>query len=138
MVPGSIMPPYSWLERKDLDFESIPVRVKAIKLLHPGDKNWDRYAFNGNKPYPMGDEAVAHAREQAMQVATRIQEQGGPMADTLADKQVVAVIAYLQRLGTDLTRAPEPDPAGDAEAGVPAEALAPAVPSTLGSTNGGR
>jgi cytochrome c oxidase cbb3-type subunit I/II len=138
MVPGSIMPPYPWLEKKDLDFESIPVRVKAMKLLHPGDKNWESFVFNEGKPYPFGDEAVAHAQAQAMQVAKRIEEQGGPPAETLAEKQVVAVIAYLQRLGTDLTRAPEAEAEeAPAEETGPAEAAAPAAAPTLGNANGG-
>ena len=48
--------------------------VNAIKLLHPGDKNWESYAFNDNKPYPFGDEAVEHAEAQAMAVAKQIEE----------------------------------------------------------------
>ncbi|MCG8403445.1 MAG: cytochrome-c oxidase, cbb3-type subunit II, partial [Firmicutes bacterium] len=74
MVPGSIMPPYGWLERKELDFESIPVRVDAIRLLHPSDSHWEKYVFNDGKPYPFGDEAVAHAEQQALEVAKRIEE----------------------------------------------------------------
>jgi len=139
MVPGSIMPPYGWLEKKELDFESIPVRVSAIKVLHPGDKNWDKYLFNDNKPYPTGDEAVQHAEAQAQTIAKSIEAQGGPPAEQLADKQVVALIAYLQRLGTDLNRAPEvqdePEPAEVLE---PAEALAPTPAPALGSAKGGR
>ena len=137
MVPGSIMPPYPWLEQKELDFESIPVRVNAIMVLHPGDKNWDKYLFNDNKPYPTGDEAVEHAEAQALEVAKRIEEQGGPPADQLADKQVVAVIAYLQRLGTDLTRAPEAPAEEGVDESVPAEAAAPKPAPTLGSAKGG-
>ncbi|MFK7789091.1 MAG: cytochrome-c oxidase, cbb3-type subunit I, partial [Phycisphaeraceae bacterium] len=131
MVPGSIMPPYAWLERKEIDFESIPVRVNAIKLLHPQDDHWQKYAFNENKPYPFGDASVEHAEAQALAIAKRIEEQGGPPAEQLADKQVVAVIAYLQRLGTDLTRAPEVEQAEDAEEAPDesneAEASAPTV-----------
>ncbi len=139
MVPGSIMPPYSWLEHKELDFESIPVRVSAIKFLHPGDKNWDKYLFNDNKPYPTGDEAVAHAEAQAEAIAKSIEEQGGPQADQLADKQVVAVIAYLQRLGTDLTRAPEAqEEVTPTEVLEPAEASSSTPSTTLGSAKGGR
>ena len=105
----------------------------AIMALHPGDKNFD--------DYPTGDAAVQSARADALKVAQSIEEQGGPPAEQLADKQVVAVIAYLQRLGTDLTAAPEADDAEAApEEDAPAEAAAQAVPTTLGSTttNGGR
>ncbi|MEM9345900.1 MAG: hypothetical protein AAGB26_04700, partial [Planctomycetota bacterium] len=62
----------------------------------------------------------------------------GPPAEQLADKQVVAVIAYLQRLGTDLTRAPDIEEA-PVEEGVPAEVATPSTPpTTLGSVKGGR
>jgi cytochrome c oxidase cbb3-type subunit I/II len=142
LVPGSIMPPYTWLEKKELDFESIPVRVNAIKLLHPGDKNWESFVFNDYKPYPTGDEAVAHAEAQALAVAESIETQGGPPAAQLADKQVVAVIAYLQRLGTDINREPDPDvvvPATPAEAPTAdRESPRPAASPTLGQANGGR
>jgi cytochrome c oxidase cbb3-type subunit I/II len=58
---------------------------------------------------PYTDDEVAGgeaaAREQAQMIAEEIVEQGGP--DGLADKEIVALIAYLQRLGTDITK-PEP------------------------------
>ena len=135
MVPGSIMPAYDWLERKEIDFESVSVRVNAIMVLHPGDKNFDGY--------PTGDAAVESAKADAMKVAQSIEEQGGPPAEQLADKQIVAMIAYLQRLGTDLTAAPEAEDAPaetESEADAPAEASTQTVPAALGSTNtnGGR
>jgi len=132
MVNGSIMPAYSWLEKKEIDFASIPKRVNAIKLLHSGDTNFAPDA------YPTGEASVAAARDQALVVAKRIQEQGGPIADQLADKQVVAVIAYLQRMGTDLTRPVEAAPTPAAEQ--PVESAGAPLPTTLGSlnTNGGR
>jgi cytochrome c oxidase cbb3-type subunit I/II len=134
MVNGSIMPPYPWLEKKELDFESIPVRVNAIMALHPGDENWEKFSYNDNKAYPTGDDAVDHAEEQALQIATELEEQGGPPAEDLKDKQVIALIAYLQRLGKDLTRTPEPDDASPAEA-APDDAPVVDVPATLGNLN---
>jgi cbb3-type cytochrome oxidase cytochrome c subunit len=44
------------------------------------------------------------ARAQAAEIGAEIAKQGGP-AD-LADKQIVALTAYLQRLGTDALKAP--------------------------------
>ena len=52
---------------------------------------------------PYGDavhRAPEMARAQAAQVAARIGEQGGPTG--LEDREVVALIAYMQRLGTDI------------------------------------
>jgi cytochrome c oxidase cbb3-type subunit I/II len=96
VTPGSIMPEYSWLEKKKLDFASIPLRVKAMRIL--------------GVPYTLEDEQTAqeHAREQAKVIASEIVEQQGPQG--LEDKEVVALIAYLQRLGTDINKAlPTPD-----------------------------
>jgi cytochrome c oxidase cbb3-type subunit I/II len=54
------------------------------------------------------------AKAQAADVANKIVAQGGPKG--LEDKQVVALIAYLQRLGTDLFARPaEPAPAKPVE-----------------------
>ena len=44
------------------------------------------------------------AREQAQSIAKEIRDQGGPRG--LGSKQIVALMAYLQRLGTDLTAQP--------------------------------
>jgi cytochrome c oxidase cbb3-type subunit I/II len=57
------------------------------------------------------------ARAQARDVAARIAEQGGPTG--LEDKELVAIIAYLQRLGIDIhgagpmARAAEPAKGGE-------------------------
>jgi cytochrome c oxidase cbb3-type subunit I/II len=54
---------------------------------------------------PYGDavlhgEAMAH--RQSQEIAARIAEQGGPKH--LESKQIVALVAYLQRLGTDIKK----------------------------------
>ncbi len=94
ITPGSIMPPYPWLLQKDLDFKSIPLRVKAMTIL--------------GVPYTQAqrDNAEELARAQAAMIAGEIVEQNGEAG--LEDKQVVALIAYLQRLGTDIFKTPEP------------------------------
>ncbi|MEZ4375134.1 MAG: hypothetical protein R3B07_30255 [Polyangiaceae bacterium] len=57
---------------------------------------------------PYGDsvnKAEAQAREQAKrESAYEVASQGGPKG--LGDKQVIALIAYLQRLGTDIEDRP--------------------------------
>jgi cytochrome c oxidase cbb3-type subunit I/II len=62
---------------------------------------------------------TAAAHEQAATIAAEIVAQGGP--DGLADKKIVALIAYLQRLGTDISKAP---PVAVEEQAVPAQAAA--------------
>jgi len=83
----SIMPPYPWLLKNAVDFEGIQGRVDAMAMLG----------------VPYGDavnNAPEQARAQARQIADGIVQQGGP--SDLADKEVVALIAYLQRLGKDI------------------------------------
>src|SRR5688572_9859370 len=87
--PRSIMPPYAWLASEDLDFSTIQRKVDVMAMLG----------------VPYGEtitRAEAEARAQARSIAASIVEQGGP-AD-LENKQIVALIAYLQRLGTDIKK----------------------------------
>jgi cytochrome c oxidase cbb3-type subunit I/II len=44
------------------------------------------------------------AREQAAALSRSIEQQGGPKG--LEDKEIVAIVAYLQRLGTDIKAQP--------------------------------
>ena len=83
----SIMPAYSHFLRDKIDFESIQTRVDVMSMLG----------------VPYGDainRASAMAREQARTIAAAIVEQGGPAG--LEDKEMVAIIAYVQRLGRDI------------------------------------
>ncbi len=118
---GSIMPAYPWLMRKELDFESVPLRVAAMQTL--------------GVPYPeyeglARDQSKADAEEQAAKIAADFVEQNGgqPYVDLngqqydLADKQVIALVAYIQRVGTDLFKTLE-ESAGEEE---PAAEEAPA------------
>jgi len=54
---------------------------------------------------------VLHAepmtRAQSQQIADNIAKQGGPKH--LENKQIIALVAYLQRLGTDIKAAPPVD-----------------------------
>jgi cytochrome c oxidase cbb3-type subunit I/II len=87
--PQSIMPAYQWMLTRTIDFESIQRRIDVLAMLgHPYGDALER--------------APEMAREQARVVAARIVEQGGPAG--LEDKEIVAMVAYLQRLGTDLRR----------------------------------
>jgi cytochrome c oxidase cbb3-type subunit I/II len=87
IVQNSIMPVYKHLQERTLDFDGIQKRVDAMVML--------------GVPY---GEAVKRApdmaREQAAQMAAAIESQGGPAG--LADKEVIALVAYLQRLGRDI------------------------------------
>jgi cytochrome c oxidase cbb3-type subunit I/II len=92
-TPGSIMPKYPWLLADTLDFAGIQKKVDAMAMLG----------------VPYGDainHAEALARTQAISIGHAIEEQGGPKG--LSDKKIIALIAYLQRLGTDIHAAPAP------------------------------
>ncbi len=98
-TPQSIMPKYPWLATDDLDFASVQPRVDAMAML--------------GVPY---GEAVKHgevmARAQAQEIASELRAQGGPAG--LENKKIVALIAYLQRLGTDIRKTPPAPPADKA------------------------
>ena len=91
---GSIMPPYPGLLESPVDFVRIPKHMRAMQRL--------------GVPYTDDDIAGAEdaARAQAMAIATKIEADQGPKG--LADKKVVALIAYLDRLGKDLFAAAPP------------------------------
>jgi cytochrome c oxidase cbb3-type subunit I/II len=95
MTPQSIMPPYPWLINDDLDFSVVQSRVDAMAML--------------GVPY---GEAIQHAEEmartQAEQIGKEIVAQGGEPG--LDKKKIVALIAYLQRLGTDISKPPPQAP----------------------------
>ena len=96
ITEGSIMPEYSWLEERDLNYNAVPKRVRAAYLL--------------GAPYDRElDEGIEMAKEQALAIAQDIEKQDGPAALDIKDKQVIALIAYMQRIGTDLFKTPEPE-----------------------------
>ncbi len=83
----SIMPAYASMLTTPLDFDVIQKRVDAFVMLG----------------VPYGEavrNAPAMAREQAAQIAAEIEAQGGPKG--LGDREIIAMVAYLQRLGTDI------------------------------------
>ena len=85
--PGSIIPVYSWLYTQEIDTSIVGSKIRAMQSLGvPYPKEYDR-------------QAVADMRAQAAGIAADLQKQNAP-ADP--DKEIIAVIAYLQRLGTDI------------------------------------
>lgn len=86
--PGSVMPPYPHLLANRVDWESITSRLEAMAML--------------GVPYDAAtlDAGPAQAQAQAAALATKLEAQGGPR--DMADKDVIALIAYMQRLGRDI------------------------------------
>ena len=91
MVAGSIMPRYSWLLKDSTDFAILKKKLQVMRQV--------------GVPYSDADIANAEtdARAQAAQIASGLEAAGA--GKDLSDKEVVSVIAYLQRLGADLKKA---------------------------------
>lgn len=93
--PGSIMPAYGWLSKKKINFKVLPKKLKTLKAL---GVPYDNETIEG---------AIALAKEQAEEIMFQLAEAGVP--DSQKDKQLIALISYLQRIGTDIGEEEEPD-----------------------------
>ncbi len=90
MSPGSIMPAYPWLCEDDLDTGYTLAKLRVHKQL--------------GTPYPDGyidSYAMSDLQAQASKIAKSLSQDGVTM-ENLEQKEIVALIAYLQRLGTDI------------------------------------
>ena len=87
MSPGSIMPRYPWLFEQQVDADLTPAMISALR--HVG------------VPYEEGfeDQANALMSKQAALIATNLKKDGIEIAP---EAEIIALIAYLQRLGTDI------------------------------------
>jgi cytochrome c oxidase cbb3-type subunit I/II len=96
--PGSLMPRYSWLLTQTIDTNAVAPRIKALRTT--------------GVPYPAGFEAtaVADLNAQARKVVANLQT-GAIKAKP--DREIIALIAYLQRLGTDIKAAGTPPTASN-------------------------
>jgi cytochrome c oxidase cbb3-type subunit I/II len=103
VVEQSIMPAYPWLFDKKTDFEILEKKFSVMKAL--------------GVPYTDDDvkNAVADARNQAKQIAAGLDKDSG--LPKLEERQIIAVIAYLQKLGRPVAKDPVPNvPAASSEA----------------------
>ncbi len=87
MSPGSIMPTYTWLYDDVLDISSTPAKINAMRTL--------------GVPYPAGYENIANTdlHKQAESITQNLAKE---KIQIMSDKEIIALIAYLQRLGTDI------------------------------------
>ena len=94
--PGSIMPPYPWLISNQLNTSLSERKVTAMRKL--------------GVPYKEGFEEEVHQNmaAQAEGIAQNLSKEGIEIA---SDREIIALIAYLQRLGTDIRQA-QPDSEG--------------------------
>jgi cytochrome c oxidase cbb3-type subunit I/II len=89
MAPGSIMPPYPWLHKNDLNTGYTASKIKVLQSL--------------GTPYPDGfaDKAVDDLKAQAKKITESLSKDK-IIQENLENKEIIAMIAYLQRLGTDI------------------------------------
>ncbi|MEZ5017555.1 MAG: cytochrome-c oxidase, cbb3-type subunit I [Flavipsychrobacter sp.] len=83
----SIMPAYPWLIENDLDTAVTPAKIRAMQTL--------------GVPYEEGYDVVANndLMLQAGAIQKRLSDKG---IEIEKNKEIVALIAYLQRIGTDI------------------------------------
>lgn len=87
MSPGSIMPPYSWLLDNDIDTASTPAKINTMRTL--------------GVPYGVNYANVANRelKAQADSIVASLKRDG---IESEPNKEIIALIAYLQRLGKDI------------------------------------
>jgi len=87
MSPGSIMPPYPWLYDQNIDIASTPAKIEALQSL--------------GTPYPAGyaQRANQDLAKQAREISAQLATEG---IEVKPEREIIALIAYLQRLGTDI------------------------------------
>ena len=94
--PGSIMPSYPWLLSNDLDISDLESKMNAMVTL--------------GVPYTQFevDKAIFLLKNQALEVEQNLRQDPEFVKNygnsNMQDKEIVALIAYLQRLGTDIKK----------------------------------
>jgi cytochrome c oxidase cbb3-type subunit I/II len=85
--PGSIMPAYPWLIDQALDTSTTKAKLNAMRVM--------------GVPYTQAEIDSAHEdlEKQSQKIADNLASQGVQVA---SDREIIAMIAYLQRLGTDI------------------------------------
>jgi cytochrome c oxidase cbb3-type subunit I/II len=87
MSPGSIMPSYGWLLDDKIDTASTPAKIRAMQKL--------------GVPYPAGYDQVANKELLSQANGIRLSLKMDKI-ETPKDAEIIALIAYLQRLGKDI------------------------------------
>ncbi len=83
------MPAYPWFISDQIDLEAIPVKIRAMQTL--------------GVPYAEGFDliAVENLLKQGQSIADDLKSNG---IEVEKDREILAVIAYMQRLGVDITK----------------------------------
>jgi cytochrome c oxidase cbb3-type subunit I/II len=89
MSPGSIMPNYPWLMDDKIDTALTGPKIRAMQTL--------------GVPYPEGYDKIANKElmEQAQKIKANLKKD---KIETSSSAEIIALIAYLQRVGTDIKK----------------------------------
>jgi cytochrome c oxidase cbb3-type subunit I/II len=89
LSPGSIMPAYSFMLDHNLDTSTTASKIRAMQKM--------------GVPYESGYAEMANAKlmEQAVAIAEDLKKDG---IQTPPNKEIIALIAYMQRLGADIEK----------------------------------
>ncbi|HEY1045021.1 MAG TPA: cytochrome-c oxidase, cbb3-type subunit I [Bacteroidia bacterium] len=89
---GSVMPSYPWLFENDIDMDITEAKIKAMQTL--------------GVPYEKGYEKMANddLMKQANEIVADLSKDN---IKAMPQKEIIALIAYLQRLGTDISAEPQ-------------------------------
>jgi cytochrome c oxidase cbb3-type subunit I/II len=87
MSNGSVMPAYPWLLRRNINASAMPAKIRVMQKL--------------GVPYPAGydQRAIADMEKQAAGIAANLAKD---KIEVKSNKEIIALIAYLQRLGKDI------------------------------------
>jgi cytochrome c oxidase cbb3-type subunit I/II len=87
VTQGSIMPRYTWLFENKTEYNTLPKKMAVMKTL--------------GVPYSQADidGSIVAAESQATVIINNLVETGGPKE--AFDKEIIPLIAYLQRIGVD-------------------------------------
>jgi cytochrome c oxidase cbb3-type subunit I/II len=89
MSPGSIMPPYAFMIENLLDTSTTAAKIRAMQQL--GVPYPEQYDLRANKDLMI----------QADEISSELAKDG---IQVYSNTEIIAIIAYLQRLGTDISK----------------------------------
>lgn len=89
MSEGSIMPNYDFMMEQELDTSETAAKIRAMQTL--------------GVPYEKGFDGIANAAlmKQANSIAENLKSDSIRISP---NKEVIALIAYIQRMGTDISK----------------------------------
>jgi len=90
--PGSIMPRYPWLLTQKIETNAVAPRIAALRKV--------------GVPYPAGYESGAAQKDLQKQADAIVLGLKVGSVESQPDREIIALIAYLQRLGKDIKAAP--------------------------------